>query len=49
MIGDFNGDTLGHRTHAQSATARFWLGNSFQLCSNAQFVLIHVLRDAQKP
>jgi hypothetical protein len=31
MIGDVNGETLGHRTHAQSATARFWLGNSIPI------------------
>jgi len=29
--GDFNGETLGHRTHAESATARFWLGNSIPI------------------
>jgi hypothetical protein len=31
MIGDVNGETLGHRSHAQSATARFWLGNSIPI------------------
>ena len=30
-VGDVNGETLGHRTHAQSATARFWLGNSIPI------------------
>ena len=30
-IGDANGETLGYRTHAQSATARFWLGNSIPI------------------
>jgi hypothetical protein len=31
QLGDANGETLGHRTHAQSATARFWLGNSIPI------------------
>jgi hypothetical protein len=31
MMGDVNGEALGHRTHAQSATARFWLGNSIPI------------------
>jgi hypothetical protein len=31
MIGDVNAETLGYRTHAQSATARFWLGNSIPI------------------
>ena len=31
LIGDRNGEALGHRTHAQSATARFWLGNSIPI------------------
>jgi len=31
MIGDVNGETLGHRSHAQSATARFWLCNSIPI------------------
>ena len=30
-VGDANGETLGYRTHAQSATARFWLGNSIPI------------------
>jgi hypothetical protein len=29
--GDVNGETLGQRTHAESATARFWLGNSIPI------------------
>ena len=31
LIGDANGEALGHRTHAESATARFWLGNSIPI------------------
>jgi hypothetical protein len=29
--GDVNGETLGQRTHEESATARFWLGNSIPI------------------
>jgi len=29
--GDVNGETLGNRSHAESATARFWLGNSIPI------------------
>jgi hypothetical protein len=29
--GDVNGETLGNRAHAESATARFWLGNSIPI------------------
>jgi PAP2 superfamily len=31
LRGDVNGETLGHRSHAESATARFWLGNSIPI------------------
>ena len=29
--GDINGEVLGRRTHDESATARFWLGNSIPI------------------
>jgi hypothetical protein len=29
--GDVSGETLGYRSHAESATARFWLGNSIPI------------------
>ena len=31
LRGDANGETLGNRSHAESATARFWLGNSIPI------------------
>jgi PAP2 superfamily len=31
LRGDVNGETLQHRSHAESATARFWLGNSIPI------------------
>ena len=31
LRGDVHGETLGHRSQAESATARFWLGNSIPI------------------